>query len=314
MKPVEAKAEVGIIIGRFQIPELHEAHIDLIQSVIDRHPKVVIFLGLSPCKTTVNNPLDFESRKQLVLQKFPDVNVLYIKDESSDDVWSQKLDDQINDIVGPNQKVIIYGSRDSFIPHYKGTNKVVELEATRIISGTELRKEASNRVKSNPDFRAGVIWAVANQFPSCLPTVDIAVVDKPKKRVLLARKKNEKLYRFIGGYASPKSESYEADAQREGREETGLEISNVLYLGSCLIDDWRYRKEQNRIKTMLFVGDYTYGIPVASDDISEVRWFELTTLKESDIVLEHKPLLKMFLSYMVKISEPDAPWTPVGSK
>lgn len=297
MQPKETKAEVGVLIGRFQVPELHEAHVDLIQSVIDRHPKVIVFLGLSPCKTTFNNPLDFESRKQLILQKFPNINVLYIKDEASDDVWSKKLDSQVEDLLGANQSAVLYGSRDSFIPHYKGRLPVIELEPTRIISGTELRKEASNRVKASPDFRAGVIWAVGNQFPSCLPTVDVAIVDATNKRVLLARKPSEKLYRFVGGFSSPQSVSYEQDARREALEETGLEVDDLTYVGSTLIEDWRYRKEQNKIKTMFFVGYYVYGSPDAKDDIAESRWFDLKKLSELDIVPEHRGLLKMFLEW-----------------
>ena len=165
MKPKETTAEVGVIVGRFQVPELHEAHVDLIQSVINRHPKVIIFLGLSPCKTTYNNPLDFEARKQLILDKFPQVNVLYIKDERDDGVWSRKLDSQIEDILGANQKAVLYGSRDSFIPFYTTkTYDVIELEPDRFISGTEIRKSVSNRVKSTPDFRAGVIWGVNNPY------------------------------------------------------------------------------------------------------------------------------------------------------
>ncbi len=290
--------DCGIIIGRFQVPDLHEAHIDLIQSVIDRHPKVFIFLGLSPLKTTFVNPLDFEARKQMILQKFPSVNVLYIKDEREDDIWSKKLDNQINDILGPNQTAVLYGSRDSFIPFYKGKFNVIELEPTRIVSGTELRKEASNRVKSTPDFRYGVIHAVGNQYPTVFTTVDVAILDLANERTLLAKKPNEKLYRFVGGFADPKSESFEQDVKREVIEETGLEIADVKYLGSCLIKDWRYEHEVNKIKTLFFVGNYVFGGPVANDDISEVRWFKLTELKESVIVPEHRPLLEMFLEYL----------------
>lgn len=300
MKEKTIKADVGVVIGRFQVSDLHEAHIDLIQSVLDRHPKVIIFLGLSPCKTTYNNPLDFESRKQMILQRFPDINVLYIKDEASDEVWSKKLDSQINDLLGANQTAILYGSRDSFIPHYKGNFDVIELEPNRIISGTELRKEASNKVKASPDFRHGVIWAVNNMYPSCLPTVDVAIIDTVVRRVLMAKKLNEKLYRFVGGFASPKSESYEIDAKREAIEETGLEIGEPEYIGSVLIDDWRYRKENNKIKTMFFVSRYKFGIPQANDDISEVRWFDLIKITDFDIVPEHRPLLSMFLNWVAK--------------
>ena len=49
MKPkTNPSTDVGIIVGRFQVDELHDAHVDLIQYVFDQHPKVIIFLGLSP--------------------------------------------------------------------------------------------------------------------------------------------------------------------------------------------------------------------------------------------------------------------------
>lgn len=290
--------EVGVIIGRFQSPYLHEAHTDLIQSVVEKHPKTIIFLGLSPCKTTYNNPLDFEARKQMILEKFPNANVLYIKDEPSDSLWSKKLDGQINDLLGPNQKATLYGGRDSFIPHYTGKYPTVELEPKSFISASEIRKDVSNRVKASPDFRAGVIWATTNQFPSTYPTVDCAIVDKPNNRLLLARKSNETLYRFVGGFSDPEDESYEYTVKREVSEETGLDVSDLHYIGSKKIDDWRYRNEKNKIKTLFFVAQYIFGSPKASDDICEVKWFNINEIKESDVVDTHKPLLKMLMNFL----------------
>ena len=71
MKTKEVRADVGVLVGRFQVPNLHPGHIELIQSVCEAHSKVLIFLGLAPTKATRNNPLDFESRKHMILEKFP---------------------------------------------------------------------------------------------------------------------------------------------------------------------------------------------------------------------------------------------------
>ena len=298
MKPKETTADVGVIVGRFQVPELHEAHQDLIQSVINRHPKVVIFLGLSPCKTTYNNPLDFEARKQMILDKFPQVNVLYIKDERDDDVWCRKLDGQIEDILGANQTAVLYGSRDSFIPFY--TTKrfdTIELEPDRWISGTEIRKSVSNRVKGTPDFRGGVIWGVNNQFSGPMLTVDIAVVNENvRNKILLCRKPSEKKYRFVGGFVQS-GETAESAARRELAEETGLETGDMRFISTSVIDDWRYRKERNKVLTMLWYCKYIYGGPKAADDISEVRWFDYSLLWDKDwvktnVVEEHHVLVE----------------------
>ena len=59
MKRKEDKGDVGVIIARFQIPMLHEAHKELIDYVMDEHSRVIVFLGLSQARTTINNPLDF---------------------------------------------------------------------------------------------------------------------------------------------------------------------------------------------------------------------------------------------------------------
>ena len=165
MKRKEAPlTDAAVIVGRFQVHELHDAHIDLIQSVCNMHEKVIIFLGLSPARVTRNNPLDFEMRKQMLLEKFPNVIVLYIKDVKEDESWSKQLDEQIKDVVGLGTATL-YGSRDSFINHYTGKYQTEELESDVYISGTEIRNSISKKVKNTPEFRAGVIWAAYNQYP-----------------------------------------------------------------------------------------------------------------------------------------------------
>jgi len=302
MKKVEnPPTDVGVIVGRFQVHELHEAHINLIQSVCDVHGKVLIFLGLSPARVTRNNPLDFESRKQMILDKFPNVNVLYIKDTKSDVVWSKNIDQQIGDLVGPSQSVTLYGSRDSFISLYHGKYNTQELVQETYISGTEVRKNISKKVKNTPEFRAGVIWAAYNQFPKVFPTVDIAILNEEGDEVLLGRKPDEDQYRFIGGFAEPKSQNYEEDAQREVAEEAGdIEVSEMKYIGSYYIDDWRYSAEIDRIKTLFFACTHLFGKPTAGDDIAEVRWFKLKTLSDDVFVDNHKHLFQALKEYLKK--------------
>ena len=291
MKPV--KTDVGVIVGRFHVHDLHQAHIELIQTVTNEHPKVILFLGLSPCKVTVRNPLDFESRKQMILEKFPDITVQYIKDIPGDDeVWSKKLDEQISDLVGPKTTVTLYGSRDSFIPHYKGRYKTQELEQTRYVSGTELRREISAKVKKSPDFRAGVIWAVNNQYDKVYPTVDAVIFSSNGTRLLLAKKPHETKLRFVGGFAERKG-SYEDDVKREVAEETGLEVSEPEYLGSFTVDDPRYRSENDKIKTAVFVVKHVFGAPKANDDIAELYWVDLEKFRCDMLVKEHYPIFDL---------------------
>ena len=292
MKKVEKpSADVGVIVGRFQVNDLHTAHLDLIQSVCSEHAKVIIFLGLSPLKGTQNNPLDFESRKQMIQEKFPNIIILYVNDSFSDEVWSETLDAQIKPVLGPTQTVVLYGSRDSFISHYHGEYPTQELMQEVYISGSEIRKGISKKVKNTTEFRAGVIWGAFNRYPTCYPTVDIAIFNEDYTKILLARKPKEDKYRFVGGFADPKSANYEADARREVAEETGLEVSDPKYIGSFQIDDWRYRNEVDKIKTLFFVTKMVFGRPQANDDICEVRWFDYADPNLRDnIIKTHLPL------------------------
>jgi len=296
MKKVEVPTlDVGVIVGRFQVHELHEAHIELIQSVCDVHDKVLIFLGLSPLMVTQNNPLDFESRKQMILKRFPDVNVLYIKDVNNDEAWSSKLDEQISDLVGPTSTVMLYGSRASFISLYHGKFPTTELMQESFISGTEIRKSISRKVKNTPEFRAGVIWAAYNQYPKVYPTIDVAIFNDDCTKLLMARKAFETKYRFVGGFADPRSVTYEADVRREVAEEAGIDVSDPQYIGSVLVNDWRYRNEVDKIKTLFYKVKHVFGKPVAGDDVVEVRWFDIDKLNSKNVLPGHMPLLEKLL-------------------
>jgi bifunctional NMN adenylyltransferase/nudix hydrolase len=294
MKEKVTKAtDVAVIVGRFQVNELHEAHIDLITSVLNKHDRVLLFLGNSTIRNTLNNPLDYRARRTMIADKFPTVEIHYINDNPSDTAWTKNLDKLIGEQLLPMQTVTLYGSRDSFLKCYTGKFNTCELEATTFISGTEVRRRVCNNYPPTADYRAGMIAATAYRFPTAFQTVDIAVVND-KGELLLARKPEEKKWRFIGGFSDPSSTSLEEDAKREVQEEAGVEVGNITYLGSTLINDWRYRGEIDKIKTALFVAKYVFGKPEGADDVAEVKWVSINNLTKNDIVETHHILIDMF--------------------
>jgi bifunctional NMN adenylyltransferase/nudix hydrolase len=294
MKEKVTKAtDVAVIVGRFQVNELHEAHIDLITSVLNKHDRVLVFLGNSTIRNTLNNPLDYRARRTMIADKFPTVEIHYINDNPSDTAWTKNLDKLIGEQLLPMQSVTLYGSRDSFLKCYTGKYTTCELEATTFISGTEVRRRVCNNYPPTADYRAGMIAATAYRFPTAFQTVDIAVIND-KGELLLARKPEEKKWRFIGGFSDPASVSLEEDAKREVQEEAGVEVGNITYLGSTLINDWRYRGEIDKIKTALFVAKYVFGKPEGADDVAEVKWVSINNLTKNDIVETHHVLIDMF--------------------
>lgn len=60
--------DIGVIVGRFQVNELHPGHLELINDVTARHKRMIVFLGVAPVLVTRNNPLDFITRKEMLLQ------------------------------------------------------------------------------------------------------------------------------------------------------------------------------------------------------------------------------------------------------
>lgn len=289
----------GIIVGRFQVHELHDGHMELIRAVRGLHNRVVIFLGVAPIPPSIRNPLDFITRKRMIEAAFPDVTVVALPDRGSDEVWSRQLDERIREVCQWGD-VTLYGGRDCFASCYNGEFDVVELPLEVNRSGEEVRVQVSNQVLASPDFRAGVIYTTQNRPPIVYPCVDIALITTPELsggtrgwEVLLGKKQFEDKWRLPGGHVN-KGETLEKAAIRELREETLIyvEAATLSYVGSFPINDWRYRKEADSITTALFAAPYLSGAARPADDLAEVRWMELPTLGESNIVSAHVPLIE----------------------
>src|ERR1035437_3850357 len=78
---------MAIIIGRFQIADLHGAHVALINEVKEKHPQVAIFLGVSQVVGTRKYPLDFTSRKYMIQELYPEINVMPMPDMRDNAKW-----------------------------------------------------------------------------------------------------------------------------------------------------------------------------------------------------------------------------------
>jgi len=243
------------------------------------------------------NPLDFQARKQMVLEGYPEATVLYIKNVEDDKVWSRNLDTQIADVIGPRSTVMLYGGRASFIDSYHGKWPTTELKQEGFLSATVIRKEIAKTTQPDKKFRAGAIWQAYNRYPMLIPKVGVAIWSEDGTELLLGKKPNEKGWRFIGGVAQPEagiglSGCYETSARREVHDAAGVEVTDPQYVGSTIIDDWQLRGEVDDIGAMLFECKYMYGNPKLGDDIEELQWTGISKL-ERCIIDAHKHLLDL---------------------
>lgn len=297
----------GVIVGRFQVDALHEGHCDIFDYVMNIHNNVVVFLGLSALKHTKNNPLDFEMRKTMILEKYHNVSVYYIEDIGNNEIWSKMLDSLIEKQIPQNQKIVIYGSRDSFINTYNGRYPTEEFTPKNIISGTVIRRRVSaNNIAKDINFRRGVILASNNRYPTAYATVDVAIIDS-NNNLYLAKKQNQTKYRFVGGFTDPrKDKSFEEAAIREALEESSLSVSINMpsdYIGSTKIDDWRYRGEEDCIITNFYLARVVSGKAEAKDDIDCLKVVSIAEFieKYQDILVdEHLILGRMLVNFLIE--------------
>ena len=303
--------EVGVIIARMQVPKLHPVHIELIETVLENHKKVIIFLGVPVVEQTHRNPLDFASREKMIQARFPEVTILPMRDQRDNNVWSYILDDKISEPYG-KRSALLYGSRDSFIPFYRGRHKTVELIGNDDeISGTEIRDRVAKEIINSEDFRKGVIYANYGRFPVIMPCADIVVYDPATDSILLGRKPKEKLFRFIGGHVEVTDDSYEAAALKELSEEAeGISVcegaSELKYICSGRINDWRHSKEKSEIFSTLFIATKMSGRATAADDIEEVKWFKVEEILDYEkhaqmLVPEHVEFFGKLVEYLEKM-------------
>jgi len=293
--------DVGVVVGKFQVPYLHEGHIGLIGHVIEKHHTTIIVLGVSLSKCTKKHPLDFSYRAGMIHDKFPNVIVVPLLDTPGDDVtWSKNLDSLIYSVIGPNKEVCLYGSRDSFIKYYHGSFDTEVVEPSIYVSGTKIREDTGKKVIHNALFGAGAVWFSQNQWKGPMMCVDIAVVDNNK--VLLGKRNHEDKMRFIGGKVD-NGESLEEAALRELKEEANIKAYYAEYVASRPINDPRYMYEYEKVVSALFLVENTTQIMpktaldnrCAGDDIDELFMIDIDAALPTKVVAAHKHLAERLI-------------------
>lgn len=325
MNKDEKKFDIGVVVGRFQIDQLHEGHLALLDHVTSNHNKVIVFLGVASGEHKEDQALGFATRSKMIKSAFPTVETEPLNDMKDDRKWSKQLDDKIRSVFH-HGTAVLYGGRKSFIPHYHGKHPTRLFEFDRDeVNATSRRHKIAREVRDSEDFRAGILYHAANTYAKSFQCVDLAIIQYPieeeqlkkdsslKQRpmaILLGRKPHEDKYRFPGGHVEPSDISLESAALREGREEiTGVELNiHPTYVTSMRVDDWRYRKSKNKIMTALYLTEFIYGRPKAADDLESCKWITVNELLKPGGIIEHieeehRPLMVALLGHLGQLKE-----------
>lgn len=122
-------------------------------------------------------------------------------------------------------------------------------------------------------------------MPNSLIPAASAVVADPQGRILLARRRDNTLWTVPGGAMEP-GETIEDTAVREVAEETGVqvEITGLVGIYSNPRHVVEYADGEVRQQfSVCFSARPTSGVPTASDETSEVRYFDPSDLARLDM-------------------------------
>ncbi len=257
---------IGAVIGRFQIDELHDGHKALLQYPIDKYDvdTLIVFIGVTGIGPTKNDPLEFQTRHQMVMQWFDEefdgagktLHIFPIVDlPNQDQMWAANVDRLISAIAGTgacSQSVTIFGGRDSALSTYvkaggRYNTETIEQQDVGGLSATARREQIGKSYSRLTDeglswenernsryFRLGCIYTTQKLYDKCFPAVDVAVYQLVYDhlsvctgfRLVLGTKNDGQGSRFPGGFVDPHyDESLESAAKREMQEELGLDVN-----------------------------------------------------------------------------------------
>ncbi len=158
------KKEIGVVLGRFS--PLHKGHEALIGALIKKHKIAhsLVFIGSSEANTDGRTPYSFQTRKDMVQQRFPGILVLPLPDigvtENDFKMTNGKWLDQISAIETKMQaQFVFYGGSQNDLKYLAERFKIAVLVDRKSIpiTATGVRSDIANRVEIDEKVHADII-------------------------------------------------------------------------------------------------------------------------------------------------------------
>lgn len=241
--------KLGILIGRFQVPEMHEGHRFLVREIQSQCDKVLILFGSANRTRSVKNPFTYRERAEATKRLFPEVICAPLNDYPyNDSQWMADVAatiDHVVDILCKENDIcpvpILYGHHKDgndylkWFPQFEYVNINSEID----ISGTEVRNSHKHllpeSVQIDMEYFAKEKDMFKNYpFPEALNiNCGDAVLECSGHILLIKRGRSPGMgnWALPGGHKNT-NETFLQCALRELVEETNIRIPERVLIGS----------------------------------------------------------------------------------
>lgn len=307
----ETLEKIICVVMTLQTPVVDNMYKNLVYGVQKDNPeaKLVLVVDTPAVVASKNSPFEYKTIEWMARCAFDGAfkEIKQVKECNDNEKWCNDLDALLP------EDSIIYEFDDILLSQHEyekyGKLQTVILNTGLAKHEAELRAEDDSETQTL-DFRRGMMHSASIQYDCVFPTVDCVIFsDDTLSKIYLAKKPNEKKWRFIGGFSDPNDTSYSCAARREAKEETGLDCICFDWIGSAKIDDWRYRNERNKIITNIFAMKVVGGEPKAQDDIKEIKLVDINEITIDDIQPEHQVIFEKVKHYITKYKHLQLYWS-----
>lgn len=313
--------KIGILIGRFQVPEPHEGHRFLINRILERCDDLIILVGSANRARSIKNPFTFMERSSAILNSFPDkeqrIWVVPLNDYLyNDSQWmadvAATIQYTVNQIpkMDNNVQLTLFG-------HYKEGNnylkwfpqmKYENIDSDIELSGTEVRRMTLSKLPQCVQddyayFDKEAAKFVMYPYPETLNfNCGDAIVECLGHILLIERgaAPGAGTWALPGGHKN-RNETFFDCAIRELYEETNLRVPEKVVRGSVLstrLFDSPVRSNgipRNTLAVHIRVQPDTDGtLPRArgADDAVKARWVSIEkALNEYRLFDDHADII-----------------------
>lgn len=293
-----------LFLDKSQTCHFH-AYEELFKYMKETYSEYIIILNDPYYKFSDQNLLPVNITKNLfesffLYNKFAPNNIFVLKDQPNDYLWETELNEIIFDgeaLIDSSELEIVFLNKN----YYDKFNSVSCSKQLKELD-VEIPEFGFNKIKDTESFFLGLQWADKKTYPAVIPTVDVALIlmIDQKPNLVLGVKKDDPYHHLIGGFVDPTDDSYEDAAIRELSEEVNCyaDKSQLQYITSQKINDWRYKNLKHNIITHLYVLKYNHNDSAiiarhlkACDDLVDLFIQPINEINIDDVVPHHRILV-----------------------